>query len=148
MCIRDRYKTGDLGCWLPNGELDFLGRIDRQVKVRGNRVELGEIEAQVRQTPGVRDAHILVRKTSNNQELVVAFIVLNRETFNLPENYATSKMYETELEQVQQELEQALRSYCKTKLPGYMQPNHYCFVDELPTNLSNKVDQNLSLIHI
>ncbi|MEM9822967.1 MAG: amino acid adenylation domain-containing protein, partial [Bacteroidota bacterium] len=136
------YKTGDLGCWLPNGELDFLGRIDRQVKVRGNRVELGEIEAQVRQTPGVKDAHILVHKTADNQELVVAFIVMNTEAFDLPEGYAHDDRYAVGVELAHQELEQALRTFCKDKLPAYMQPNHYCFVEELPTNLSNKVDQN------
>src|SRR5262249_38324076 len=59
---RRLYRTGDRGRLLPDGRIEFLGRIDHQVKIRGYRIELGEIEAQLGQCPGVRDAVVLARE--------------------------------------------------------------------------------------
>ncbi|MFK8105307.1 MAG: amino acid adenylation domain-containing protein, partial [Saprospiraceae bacterium] len=74
------YKTGDLGRWLPDGNLEFLGRIDRQVKIRGHRVELGEIETYVREEAAVQEAHIMVHKPADaNQDAVIAFVVPEKQ---------------------------------------------------------------------
>ncbi|MDQ1741764.1 MAG: hypothetical protein QOE23_103, partial [Pseudonocardiales bacterium] len=67
------YRTGDRGRWLPGGELEFLGRTDHQVKVRGFRVELGEIEARLAGCPGVRDAVVLARRSGGDQQLVAYY---------------------------------------------------------------------------
>lgn len=130
------YKTGDLGRWLPDGNVEFLGRIDRQVKVRGNRIELGEIEFLIRQGKGVKAAHIAVHKNEINNEFIIAFIVAKEEMFR---GIGTEK---ESIEQVKQQMEHDLRLHSQSTLPSYMQPSFYCFVDEFPVNLSDKVDQN------
>ncbi len=125
------YKTGDLAKWLPDGNLDFLGRIDRQVKIRGNRVELGEIEALVRQENRVKEAHIIVyEKTA-----LVAFIVL------------TPAALTGDKGTVQTALKAAIIELCESGLPSYMRPDHYCFIDRMPVNLSDKVDQKKLIAH-
>ncbi|MEM8908467.1 MAG: FkbM family methyltransferase, partial [Bacteroidota bacterium] len=75
------YRTGDLGRWLADGTLEFLGRIDRQVKIRGHRVELGEIETHLRETSLVKDTHIMVHRNEEpgSQDALVAFVVVDEE---------------------------------------------------------------------
>ncbi|MFK8102082.1 MAG: amino acid adenylation domain-containing protein, partial [Saprospiraceae bacterium] len=119
------YRSGDLAKWLPDGNLDFLGRIDRQVKIRGHRVELGEIESLIRQHDQVKNAHLLVHRGGAQQDALVAFIVVDKET-------------ETTTESA---IEAALRNVCENGLPAYMQIDFYCFIEEMPVNLSDKVDE-------
>ena len=69
------YKTGDRGRYLPDGTIQFLGRMDYQVKIRGFRIELGEIEAAVRQYAGVGEAAILVREDVPGSKLLCAYVV-------------------------------------------------------------------------
>ncbi|MHC5729917.1 MAG: AMP-binding protein, partial [Nostoc sp.] len=75
------YKTGDLGRWLPDGNIEFLGRIDHQVKIRGFRIELGEIEARLGQHPAVRETVVVAQKDQlGNQQLqLVAYVVAKME---------------------------------------------------------------------
>jgi amino acid adenylation domain-containing protein len=69
------YKTGDLARWLPDGNIEFLGRIDQQVKLRGFRIELGEIEAVLSQHPDVHEAVVVVREEQANNQQLVAYLV-------------------------------------------------------------------------
>jgi acyl-CoA synthetase (AMP-forming)/AMP-acid ligase II len=68
------YRTGDLARWLPDGDLEFLGRSDHQVKVRGHRVELGEIEARLRQHPAVRDAVVVPGEAGPGAPALLAYV--------------------------------------------------------------------------
>ncbi|MBD0260758.1 MAG: FkbM family methyltransferase, partial [Cytophagales bacterium] len=78
------YRTGDLGRWLPGGEIELLGRKDSQIKLRGYRVELGEIETQVRQCNGVQDVHVICSGTQDgNQELIAVAVPDEREGYTV-----------------------------------------------------------------
>ncbi len=114
------YKTGDLGRYLPDGILELLGRIDHQVKVRGIRVELGEIEAVLCENAAVREAVVVVREDGPGDQRLVAYIVAGRE--------AASDSRE-------------LRSFLQEKLPGYMVPADFVFLDALPLTPNRKVDR-------
>lgn len=74
------YRTGDLGRWLPDGQLEFWGRKDHQVKIRGFRVEPGEIESELRGHAGVNEAFVLVRRSPEGEKYLSAFVVPSRET--------------------------------------------------------------------
>ena len=117
------YKTGDLGRWLPDGNIEFLGRIDHQVKIRGFRIELGEIEALLSQHPAVRETAIAFREDVSNQKRLVAYVVPS------PDN------------QVQSDLVSQLRSFLKQKLPEYMVPSAFVLLEALPLTPSGKVDR-------
>jgi amino acid adenylation domain-containing protein len=69
------YRTGDAACFLPNGEIEFLGRLDDQVKVRGFRIELTEVEAALRKEPALRDAAVAVAGSSADERRLVAYVV-------------------------------------------------------------------------
>jgi amino acid adenylation domain-containing protein len=114
------YKTGDLVRWLPDGNIEFLGRIDGQVKIRGFRIELGEIEAVIGQHPSVQENVVVVREEQPGQKRLVAYVVLSRG----------------------EELERTvLRQYLKDKLPEYMLPAAIILLDELPITPNGKIDK-------
>jgi amino acid adenylation domain-containing protein len=116
------YKTGDLGCFLPNGEIEFLGREDGQVKIGGHRVELGEINYQIEQLAGISAAYSLILDVSGAQ-VIVAFYVLDKDC---------GKTYD----------QADLRSKINTVLPGYMQPQLYMALKKIPLSNNGKVDFN------
>ena len=128
------YRTGDLGRHLQDGSLDFLGRIDGQVKVRGFRVELGEIEAALAREPGVREAAVVLRpagagpvRTSADERLV-AFVVPREEA-------------EPGGERVSEPAAASLRAALKARLPEHMVPSAFVLLPELPLTASGKVDR-------
>lgn len=111
------YRTGDLVRCLPDGTLEWLGRIDEQVKLRGYRIELGEIEAKLQEYPSVCDAVVTSFKLSESRELLVAYLVTDN-TDNNPD---------------------AVKAYLSRHLPVYMIPTSYVYLHELPKTASGKV---------
>jgi amino acid adenylation domain-containing protein len=109
------YRTGDLVRWLPNGDLEFLGRIDRQVKLRGLRIELGEIEAVLTGHVDVSSATVIVREDSPGDKRLVAYYVADEDV--------------------------DLRTWCRQSLPGYMVPSAFVPLDALPLTSSGKIDR-------
>ncbi len=114
------YKTGDLARYRPDGALEFLGRIDTQVKIRGLRVELGEIEAALRDQPSVREAAVALREDSPGDQRLVAYVVPVNGTRPDPDQ---------------------LRTGLKRALPDYMVPAAYLPLAELPLTPNGKLDR-------
>ncbi|MBW4569856.1 MAG: amino acid adenylation domain-containing protein [Tolypothrix carrinoi HA7290-LM1] len=120
------YKTGDLARYLPDGNIEFLGRIDNQVKIRGFRIELGEIEAVLSQHPAVRETVVIADEEIAGDKQLVAYIVSNQE--QIPTQSA-------------QKLALLLRQFLKEKLPEYMVPKAYVLLESLPLTPNGKVDR-------
>jgi amino acid adenylation domain-containing protein len=120
------YKTGDKARYLPDGNIEFCGRIDNQVKIRGFRIELGEVEAVLGQHPAVRVCVVVVVAQSDNSEnkRLVAYVVPSQETINTSE----------------------LRRFLKQKLPDYMVPSAFVFLEAMPLTPNGKVDRHALLI--
>ncbi|MHC5760523.1 amino acid adenylation domain-containing protein [Nostoc sp.] len=114
------YKTGDLARYLPDGNIEYLGRIDNQVKVRGFRIELGEVEAVLSQHGYVEACCVIARKDTPGDQRLVAYIV--------PHQDCTPTISE-------------LRHFLKAKLPEYMVPNGFVMLESLPLTPSGKVDR-------
>ena len=112
------YKTGDKARYLPDGNIEFIGRIDNQVKIRGFRIELGEIEAILTQHPDVGEAIVIVREDTPGDKRLVAYIVAKKEV--------TSSQ---------------LRNFLKTKLPDYMIPSAFVFLDAIPLTPNGKTNR-------
>src|SRR5205823_5797689 len=114
------YKTGDLVRYLPEGHLEFLGRLDHQVKVRGFRIELGEIEAYLGGHPGVREVVVLAREDSPGEKRLVAYVVGQEGV--IPSG-------------------SELRGFLKERLPEYMVPSAFVGLPALPLTPNGKVDR-------
>jgi amino acid adenylation domain-containing protein/FkbH-like protein/non-ribosomal peptide synthase protein (TIGR01720 family)/FkbM family methyltransferase len=113
------YKTGDLARYLPDGNIEFLGRIDNQVKIRGFRIELGEIEAVLSQNPFVREAVVIVWEEVPDEKRLVAYVVSDQE---------------------QRPTANELRHWLQKQLPEYMVPAIFMFLDTLPLTPNGKVN--------
>ncbi|HYX15544.1 MAG TPA: amino acid adenylation domain-containing protein [Nostoc sp.] len=114
------YKTGDLVCYLPDGNLEFIGRIDHQVKIRGFRIELGEVEVLLNQHLAVRETVVVVSQDSVNSKRLVAYVV--------PQKGQTLTITE-------------LRGFLEAKLPSYMIPAAFVILEALPLTPNGKVDR-------
>ncbi|WNG47517.1 AMP-binding protein [Archangium minus] len=113
------YRTGDLVRWLPSGSLEFLGRIDEQVKLRGFRIEPSEVSSVLREHPSVLDAFTLLREDSPGLQRLVSYVVSRDDE---PE-------------------ETVLRATLKGRLPEYMVPATFVFLDALPLTPNGKLDR-------
>ncbi|GGS80996.1 hypothetical protein GCM10010253_64640 [Streptomyces badius] len=112
------YRTGDLCRWTETGELEFLGRADRQVKIRGHRIELDEIEAVLASLPGVEEAAV-VASVGEGKSLLTAYVVTRKESVTAS----------------------TVRSQLTDRLPKYMIPHHVMLSNELPKLPNGKVDR-------
>jgi acyl-coenzyme A synthetase/AMP-(fatty) acid ligase/acyl carrier protein len=115
------YKTGDLAYYLPDGNIQFFGRVDRQVKISGFRIELGEIEAALLQHPAIREVAVLVREDIPDDKRIVAYLV------------PAQKLVATIIE---------LRCFLQDKLPEYMIPSIFVVLDTLPRSSNDKIEYN------
>jgi pyochelin synthetase len=117
------YNTGDLGYYLPDGNIVFLGRSDLQVKVQGYRIELGEIETALEQLPTVKQAVVQARGEQQSTKQLVAYLVLSPSSDQTTVTAA--------------ELSQQL----KQKLPDYMVPSRFVYLDNFPLTPNGKIDR-------
>ncbi|NEO98573.1 MAG: amino acid adenylation domain-containing protein [Symploca sp. SIO2E9] len=113
------YKTGDLGRYLPDGNIEFLGREDFQVKINGYRIELGEIEAVLRQIPTINQAVVLTSEDLQQHKRLVAYVISEDSSLS-------SKQLQSNLEH---------------KLPEYMVPDAFVFLKALPLTSNGKIDR-------
>jgi acyl carrier protein len=120
------YKTGDLARWLPDGNIEYLGRIDHQVKIRGFRIELGEIEAVLGSHPAVQTCVVVAREEAPGDKRLVAYLV----------EAAPGLLPAAHGERVA-----ALRSHLQSRLPDYMVPGAFVWLDALPLTPNGKVDR-------
>ena len=118
------YRTGDLGRYLPDGNIEFLGRVDFQIKIRGYRLEVGEIEAALTDHPAVRSAVITAIGEEHSKQQLVAYIV--------PEEKLAPTIEE-------------ISEFLKKKLPNYMVPSGFVFLNALPLSANGKVDRRALL---
>lgn len=116
------YKTGDLGKWRPDGNLQYCGRLDSQVKIRGVRIELGDIDYQLNLHPIVECA-LVMDDHADDETVLVAFVILK---MGYPKN----------------EGERTLRNFLTAQLPSYMCPAYYEFLSEFPQNTNGKIDRS------
>nr|WP_309245933.1 non-ribosomal peptide synthase/polyketide synthase [Bacillus glycinifermentans] len=112
------YKTGDLAKWLPDGNIEFIGRIDHQVKIRGFRIELGEIESQLQKHDAISETIVTVREDGESRPYICAYITAKRDI-------AIGE----------------LREWLRSKLPEYMIPAYFVKLDKLPLTKNGKVDR-------
>jgi amino acid adenylation domain-containing protein len=117
------YKTGDLARYLPDGNLDFLGRMDHQVKIRGFRIELGEIESVLGQHRSVREAIVVLREEAPGEKRLVAYVV-PRQLHNAVDSIGSG-----------------LRTFLSEKLPDFMIPSAFVMLEALPITPNGKVDR-------
>jgi hypothetical protein len=113
------YKTGDLARWLPDGTIEFLGRVDRQIKIRGFRVELGEIENHLSEHEKIKESVVIVREKEREKYLIA--------------------YYESEKEIEVLEL----RNYLSLRLPAHMVPSFYVHLEKFPLTSNGKIDRKL-----
>ncbi|MCB0178339.1 MAG: amino acid adenylation domain-containing protein [Anaerolineae bacterium] len=115
------YKTGDLVRFLPDGNIEFLSRIDHQIKIRGFRVELGEIETILTQHPAIRTAVVIVREDQPGDKRLVAYLITDDGKDEVPAS--------------------ELRTFVREELPDYMVPSAYVFMDAYPLTPNKKIDR-------
>jgi tyrocidine synthetase-3 len=121
------YRTGDLACWLSDGNIEFLGRIDHQVKIRGYRIELSEIESLLKKHPDIKEAVVTANGENSEDRNLCAYVVPRNSDSGLP----------TELTSTE------LKEYLSQKLPDYMIPSHFLNLAKLPLTSNGKIDRKV-----
>ncbi|MCX6578639.1 MAG: amino acid adenylation domain-containing protein [Candidatus Aminicenantes bacterium] len=117
------YSTGDLARWLPDGNIEFLGRMDQQVKIRGFRIELAEIENRLKEHPLIKEA-VVIDRNDNERKYLCAYIVVGQ---TLEKGMAV----------------QQLKEYLEAKLPAYMVPACFVEIDKIPLKANGKIDRDM-----
>ncbi|NIM16912.1 MAG: amino acid adenylation domain-containing protein [Candidatus Aminicenantes bacterium] len=118
------YKTGDLGCWLPDGTIKFLGRLDTQVQVHGYRIELSEIETNLGLHPGIQDVVVIDRDVVPGDKRLVAYLVTKSENGKRRIKPTSNQ----------------LRDWLAMRIPEYMIPAVFEIVEAIPLTANGKVD--------
>ena len=116
------YRTGDYARFKADGSIEFIGRIDHQVKLRGHRIELTEIEVALKQHVAVRDAVVVMRRSGHGNKHLTAYIIADSD---LPEPKMAGE----------------LKSLLKQSLPDYMVPSYFLFLEEFPLTPNGKIDR-------
>lgn len=129
------YKSGDLARWLPDGNIEFLGRIDHQVKIRGFRVEPGEIESRLLEHQAVKEATVVAQEDKNGDKYLCAYIIAAQRK----EKDAASSQESSPAENHPDAGE--LRRYLAGTLPDYMIPSFFVFLESFPLTPSGKIDR-------
>jgi len=122
------YKTGDLARWLPDGNIEYVGRVDFQVKIRGYRIEVGEIEARLRDFPGIEAAVVLDRENETGEKFLCGYVVM-KEELGINNKSITAQ----------------LKDYLSRFLPSYMVPNYFIPIERIPLTTIGKVDRKTLL---
>ncbi len=117
------YRTGDLGRFLPNGDVEYLGRIDQQIKIRGYRIEPAEIEYHLTQQPGVQNVAVIAREDRPGDKRLVAYVVV------------------APTHQNEQDSTRIWRDALKRVVPGYMVPGQFVILPKLPITANGKLDK-------
>jgi gramicidin S synthase 2/tyrocidine synthetase-3 len=112
------YRTGDIARWMSDGNIEYHGRVDQQVKIRGHRVELGEIEGTILLYPNITDVTVLAINTSKQSSSLCAYVVSKQPVE-----------------------ENKLKAFIQQMLPSYMVPTYVAQVEQIPTNQNGKVDR-------
>ena len=123
------YRSGDLVRQRPDGAFEYLSRVDRQVKVRGHRIELGEVESALNQHPSVRQATVAAREDASTGKRLVAYVVPQ----SCSENASTDAG-------CKETITSSIRASLREKLPEYMVPSAFVFLESLPLTSSGKID--------
>ncbi|MCY7422266.1 MAG: amino acid adenylation domain-containing protein [Chitinophagaceae bacterium] len=147
------YKTGDLGKWLPDGNLAYLGRIDDQVKIAGFRIELGEIENAVNAINFINSCCVLKIQQGVSKKLICYYVPeLNKISLNVrneplknEERFSNKgeRMITGSNASIARQIEANLQSVLQSKLPDYMMPSKFIMLDELPLTSNGKIDRKL-----
>ncbi|NUF07907.1 AMP-binding protein, partial [Bacillus sp. SPB7] len=112
------YRTGDLARWLPEGNIEYLGRIDHQVKIRGYRIEIGEIETALLNMEAVQEAIVVAHENDNGDKALCAYYVAS-------ESFAVSEMKEK----------------LSVQMPSYMIPSYFIQLEKMPLTSNGKIDR-------
>lgn len=135
------YGTGDLGKYLPNGEIQCLGRIDHQVKVRGYRIELEEIEAALAKQPDVKQVVVTSKTDLNDQQRLVGYLILNHKETDLVVN-VNEQFNEAEPSVIDKKITNQWKTALNELLPSFMIPDQYFALIEFPLTPNGKIDRN------
>jgi amino acid adenylation domain-containing protein/thioester reductase-like protein len=114
------YKTGDVCRWLNDGNVEYLGRTDHQIKIHGVRIELGEIESAILQHPHVKETIVIIREDIQNDKRLVAYFIAKKK---------------------KEREEPALNDYLKNKVPHYMVPTAFVELSEFPLTANGKINR-------
>jgi len=142
------YKTGDLGRFLLDGSIEYLGRIDDQVKLRGFRIELNEIIENINRISTVNASVVLLKKDNENKKYLVAYVVpKNNEKLKIVGNFNSPSVNNLKIfgGDMADAMAQKIKESLLEKIPNYMIPSYFVFIDKIPLTLNKKVDRKTLL---